>query len=125
MNFSLTHSTRSIPSLPFEKIKDDVIGKDYTLSLVFVGDIRSRALNKVYRSKTYIPNVLSFELDATHGEIYINPTQAAREAKKFDMTVKGFVGYLFIHGLLHLKGYPHGATMERVESRYTKKYNLS
>lgn len=125
MTCRIAHSTRSIPHLPFGKMKDDILGGQYELSLVFVGDTRSRTLNKIYRGKTYVPNILSFPLEKDCGEIYINPTQARREAKKFNMTPTGFIGFLFIHGLLHLKGYAHGATMDKVEIRYIKKFMLS
>jgi len=105
-------------------MKDDILGESYELSLVFVGDKKSRALNFAYRQKTYIPNVLSFPLDKTSGEIYINPHRARIEAKKFGMSVRGFTGYLFIHGLLHLEGHDHGDTMEKVEARYKNRYGL-
>jgi ssRNA-specific RNase YbeY (16S rRNA maturation enzyme) len=35
------------------------------------------------------------------------------------------VGYLFIHGLTHLKGYKHGATMENIERLYIKKWGIN
>lgn len=124
--FSISRTARTTPpSLPFQKIKEDVLGTNYTLSLVFVGDTRSKKLNKTYRNKTYTPNVLSFPLNTHTGEIFINLMQARREARTRALSLRGFVGFLFIHGLLHLKGYPHGATMERIESRYVKKYSLS
>lgn len=122
--FSLSHTTRAYPSLPYEAMKNDVLGTSYVLSLVFVGEQRAQTLNRTHRKKTYVPNVLSFPLDETHGEIYIAPTVAKREAKKRGMSVKGYVGFLFIHGLLHLKGMPHGDTMERAEKQYCTRYNL-
>ncbi len=125
MSFTLSHTTRTYPALPYEIIKKDLLGREYELSLVFVGNARSQRLNQTYRNKSYIPNVLSFPLDDTHGEIFINPTQALRDSKKHDMSPKGFIGFLFIHGLLHLKGHPHGDTMESAESRYKKKYHLT
>ncbi len=124
MSFSLKSTVRSHPKLPYEKIKDDILGKSYSLSLVFVGDAKSKSLNYAYRKKSYIPNVLSFPLDKNTGEIFINPKEAGRQAKEFNMTVSGFIGYLFIHGLLHLEGHHHGATMDGVEARYTKRYGL-
>lgn len=126
MSLEIRNTTRiaTLP-LPFKKIKDDIVGASYALSLVFVGDVRSQKLNSTYRGKTYTPNVLSFPLSDTEGEIYINPRQARREAKKFDMTERGFVGFLFVHALLHLKGYDHGDTMDKVEARYKKRYDLS
>lgn len=124
-SFAITNTTRSAyPSHPYEKIKNDILGKDYSLSLSFVGATRAEALNKTYRNKTYTPNVLSFPLDKNNGEIFIAPSVAKREAKKFSMTVRGYVGFLFIHGCLHLKGHDHGATMERAEKRYCAKYSL-
>lgn len=123
--FSLAHTARSYPRLPYEHMKNDVLGTSYSLSLVFVGAERARALNARHRKKTYVPNVLSFPLDAHHGEIYITPAQAKREARAHNMSVRGYIGYLFIHGLLHLKGMSHGDTMERAERRYCTRYNLA
>ena len=124
MSVSISSTARRFPMLPYEDMANGILGKAYTLSLVFVGQERARKLNEKYRKKTYVPNVLSFPLDAQAGEIYITPTLAAREAKKFGRTQRGYVGYLFIHGLLHLKGHSHGATMERAEKKYLDKYRL-
>lgn len=122
--FSLGHTTRSYPRLPYEQIKNDLLGRPYSLSLVFVGPGRARALNRKNRKKTYVPNVLSFPLDDSHGEIFITPQIAKKEAKRRGMTTQGYVGYLFIHALLHLKGGRHGDTMDTLERQYCTKYNL-
>ncbi len=122
--FTITATAKSYPKLPYEDIKNDILGKRYCLSLAFVGGTRAQRLNQAYRKKTYTPNVLSFPLDSTTGEIYITPTIAKKEAKKFDMTPKGYIGFLFIHGCLHLKGLDHGDTMDTAEMKYCKKYNL-
>jgi len=123
-NFWITSTARAYPTLPYEKIKDDILGKKYILSLAFIGVIRSKALNKKHRGKDYTPNVLSFPLDTNVGEIYITPTVAKKEASKFNMTYKGYVGFLFIHACLHLKGLDHGDVMDKVEKKYCKKYGL-
>lgn len=121
----LSHSARTYPKdLPYAKMKDCILGKKYELSLTFVGKTRAQALNKKYRDATYVPNVLSFPLSETMGEMYITPSVAEKEAHKFSLSPRGYIGFLFIHGLLHLKGYPHGATMERVEKKYIAQYNL-
>jgi ssRNA-specific RNase YbeY (16S rRNA maturation enzyme) len=49
---------------------------------------------------------------------------AKKEARKFDMTVNGYIGFLFIHALLHLKGLDHGDTMDKAEKKYCLKYGL-
>ena len=123
--FSITQTTRTAyPKHPYEKIKDDILGRNYTLSLSFIGATRAQGLNKDYRKKNYTPNVLSFPLEDKHGEIFITPAVARKEAKKFSMTEKGYVGFLFIHACLHLKGHHHGATMERAEKKYCQKYRM-
>ncbi len=124
MNFVMASSAKKYPSLPYEAMKDTVLGKNYSLSLIFVGEKRARDLNLQYRKASYVPNVLSFPLTKNTGEIYITPRIAKTESKKFNMTPNGYVGFLFIHGLLHLKGYPHGATMERLEKKYCLLYKL-
>lgn len=110
--------------LPYEDIKRKIVGAKYELSLVFVGKQRATTLNQNYRNKTYIPNVLSFPLSETSGEIYICPEIAAKEAKKFDLTSNGHIAFLFIHGLLHLKGYDHSDEMEKMEKKYLKAFSI-
>ncbi len=106
-------------------MKRKVLGARYELSLVFVGKTRATALNKAYRGKTYSPNVLSFPLTENTGEIVICPHVAVKEAAKFNLSVDGYIAFLFIHGLLHLKGYDHGDTMERMERKHLKTFNIS
>ncbi len=124
-NFSLRNKTRGrLPRLPFTLIKNEILGRDYDLSLVFVGDRESREINIKSRGLDYIPNVLSFELEYNTGEIFINPFEAKRQAKDFDKTLAKFVGYLYIHGLCHLKGMTHGSTMERTEAKFRKQFGI-
>lgn len=124
-SFALTNTTRgNYPRLPFMDMKGSVLGDSYELTLVFIGDKRSRTLNRTHRKKDYPTNVLSFPLSKNLGEIYIAMPRVRIEAKKFDMTPTEFAGYLFIHGMLHLKGYPHGATMDKLESKYMRAFML-
>ena len=94
----------------------------FDISLAFVGTTRAQQLNKTLRKKDYVPNVLSYKTDDTMGEILICPLVARAQAPKYDMTYTEFVGFLFIHGLLHLKGAQHGATMERQERALLKRF---
>ena len=124
MSVTISRKVRSVPVLPYAQIKDSVLGKRYVLSLSFIGEKYARSLNHLHRNASYVPNVLSFPLTPTHGEIYITPSVARREARSFDMTPRGYTAYLFIHGLLHLKGYRHGATMEKAEKAFLAQFNL-
>lgn len=99
---------------PYNKIKKAVLGKEYDLSLAFLPAKEMRAVTIKTRKYDKVSNVLSFPLSKTSGEILI--CRAA--AKPFS------VAYLFIHGLFHLKGHKHGATMEREERRILKEFGL-
>ncbi|MDD5153031.1 MAG: rRNA maturation RNase YbeY [Candidatus Pacebacteria bacterium] len=127
MSISITNLTRgNIPykGLPLSRIAEKVLGKKYELSLVFVGDTRSRTLNKLYRGKDKPTNILSFELDENQGEIFINPRIAKKQAPKFGRTYKNFLCFLFIHGAHHLKGMEHGSTMDKAEEKIQKLFKI-
>ncbi len=113
----------SVPRVPFERVAQEIV-PEWEISLVFLGAIRARNINKSTRNKDYVPNVLSYAVDKNAGEILICPDKAKKEAKKFSKTNSSFILFLFIHALLHLKGYRHGTTMEQYEhklfSRFTK-----
>jgi probable rRNA maturation factor len=122
--FSLVSTISHYPAFPYQKIKEAVLGTSYTLSLAFVGTKRARSLNQTYRKKSYVPNVLSFPLDATTGEIYLCPEIAYGEAKDFNLSEDGYIAFLFIHGCLHLLGHDHGHAMEDLEQRYLKQFKI-
>jgi probable rRNA maturation factor len=96
---------------------DKVLGKDYELSLVFVGSAFSRKLNRNLRGIDRPTNVLSFNLSEKSGEIFMDLGKIEKEVEKFRMPMKKLCAYLFIHGLLHLKGMEHGAKMEKLEHK--------
>ncbi len=126
MSLTLRNTTRSTPPRhPYEKMVKSILGPTYDATLVFVGSTRAKALNQTYRHKSYVPNVLSFPLTKDAGEIYICLEVAKREAKNFDMTYTVYVAFLLIHGALHLKGYDHGATMEKLERKYLTAFGIT
>ena len=121
----ITNKTKGkIPNLPFSVFKDAVLGKDYNLSLVFVGSTTAKKLNKTYRDKDYATDILSFPLDKKNGEIFINPQKAKIKAKEFNREYSNYIAFLFIHGLHHLKGMDHGSTMERAEEKIRKMFSI-
>lgn len=123
MSFSLCNTTRTKPpTIPFKTIADEVLGPSFEVSLVIVGDTKARRLNSEHRQKSYIPNVLSFPLSTTSGEIFLNLNQAKKQASDYGMSYRDFIIYLFIHSLLHLKGYDHGSTMEHKERYFVKRF---
>lgn len=95
---------------------------EWDISLVFVTPAKARALNYQLRNKDYTPNVLSYALGDKSAEIIICPAEAAKQAPEFLLSASSFLLLLFIHGLLHIKGWAHGATMEKCERKLLKRY---
>lgn len=120
---SIVNHTRRLvaPRALFGKVARRVL-PHHDISLVFVGQKKAQDLNKKLRGKTYVPNVLSYALGKDSGEIIICPAVADIQAPEYGMSRKNFVLYLFIHGLLHLKGWAHGGTMERWERLLLAKF---
>lgn len=103
-------------------IAEQTLGSEYALSVVFVGDDRMRRLNKLYRGKDKPTNVLAFPVNPDTGEIYIDIPYARKESRRYEHSPEDHLTYLFIHGLLHLKGLDHGPKMERLERQLLKKF---
>jgi probable rRNA maturation factor len=117
-NFTRAHR---IPAFSYDRIARTIL-PDWEISLVFIGERRAQKLNKQLRNKEYIPNVLSYEIGKNSGEILICPHIALRQAGSYGLSYRNYVAFLFIHGLLHLKGLSHGTTMERHERTFLKRF---
>lgn len=102
----------------------EVLGKEYECSLVIISPQRSRILNRTYRNKDTSTDILSFPLESNEGEIFIDLTTARAKSALFERSYQNFIGFLFIHGLFHLKGYDHGDTMERQEKKIRKIFGI-
>src|SRR6187549_1252493 len=103
-NFSITNETKGkLPSLPFEKIKNKVLGSKYELSLIFVGEKKIHSLNKTYRKVNSPTDILSFSIDKNFGEIFICQKYSIKKAKEFEREYNNFLAFLFIHGCVHLQ----------------------
>ena len=76
------------------------------ISIIFVGASKIRQLNKLYRKKDKVTDVLSF-FYGNEGEIFICLKQAKQQARdnKHDLRVE--LVRLTIHGLAHIAGYDH------------------
>ncbi len=106
--------------LPFDSIREKILGPKYELSVIFLSSIAQKKLNTTYRGKNKSTNILSFPLSKNSGEITFDLSLVKKESKDFDMTYPQFLKYLFIHGCLHLKGFVHSSTMDKEEKKYLK-----
>ena len=91
--------------------------KEIDLSIVFVGEARMRKLNKKYRGKNKVTDVLSFGQGLN--EIVVCLREIKKNAKIYNSTFKKELARVLIHAILHLLGYNH-KEMQDKEEYYAK-----
>lgn len=97
--------------LEMENISDDV-----EVSVSFVIEDEIQELNRDYRGKDSITDVLSFPTDMEYhiegvplilGDVVICLKRAKEQAVEFGHTFERELVYLFVHSMFHLLGYNH------------------
>ncbi len=121
---SKLNSQFSVGVKNFTRIASAILPKNYELSVVFADDKLTRSLNRKYRGKNKPANVLSFPLSKNSGEIFLNSKRIKKDAPKFGLSQKNCTIYMFIHALLHLKGFEHSARMDAQERRFLKMFKI-
>lgn len=111
------------PRLPFVCIKEAILGVDYELGISFFSPKKQKEINKKYRNINKTTNILSFAITKNSGDISFDLSKIKKEKALFQMTYRELLKYLFIHGLLHLKGMDHSAIMERQEKKFLKMFS--
>ncbi|MDD3067910.1 MAG: rRNA maturation RNase YbeY [Acholeplasmataceae bacterium] len=90
----------------FRKIKEKK-----NMSIVFVSLEQIQELNKTFRQIDKATDVLSFPNDdiedKTLGDIFISLDKAKEQAESYGHSFEREVGFLAVHGYLHLIGYDH------------------
>ncbi|WP_040228840.1 rRNA maturation RNase YbeY [Bhargavaea cecembensis] len=99
------------------------IGEEAELSITFMGDEAIREINREYREKDRPTDVISFAMEETAegeepmpvpagmprmlGDILISTETAERQAEEYGHSRERELGFLALHGFLHLLGYDH------------------
>ncbi len=91
--------------------------KNPLLNIVIVDNNRIREINREYRNKDAVTDVISFAFEEVEdvkydnvrflGEIYISYERCKEQASEFGHSIRREFSYLAVHGLLHLLGYEH------------------
>jgi probable rRNA maturation factor len=105
-----------------EVLKRERIKKKVELSIALVGSSRMRKLNRKYRGKNRVTDVLAFsETEMAFekfetgpfkqkkqlGEIVICLREVKKNSKRLESSFEKELARVLIHGLLHLLGYDH------------------
>jgi len=111
--------------------------KKLELSIALVGCSRMKKLNKIYRHKNRITDVLAFgenpclagrqeKLDELgFGEIAICLREVRKNAKRYGTTFKKELIRVLIHGILHLLGFNHQSLKEAKKMKQKEEYYFS
>ena len=77
--------------------------------VVLVDGREMKRLNRLYRGKNYATDILSFgsEDPASLGEMVICMTTIRAQSRRTGLSERGELGYMLVHGVLHLLGYDH------------------
>ncbi|MDW5471454.1 rRNA maturation RNase YbeY [Staphylococcus equorum] len=100
-------------------IEQEQIGSDAELSVTFVDKTEIQEINKMYRDKDKVTDVISFALEEDEpeiigldmprvlGDIIICTDVAQEQADSYGHSFERELGFLALHGFLHLLGYDH------------------
>lgn len=87
------------------------------MNIIFVDNDKIKEINKDYRNKDYVTDVISFALEDNNnlinkevrilGDIFISINKAEEQANEFNHSLERELSFLAIHGTLHLLGYDH------------------
>ena len=106
--------------LNFAKQQEE-ISEDAELSITFVDKSEIQEINKMYRDKDKVTDVISFALEEDEpdidmsefdiprvlGDIIICTDVAQEQSESYGHSFERELGFLALHGFLHLLGYDH------------------
>lgn len=101
--------------------QEEQINEDAELSITFVDKSEIQEINKMYRDKDKITDVISFALEEDEpdidmsefniprvlGDIIICTDVAQEQSESYGHSFERELGFLALHGFLHLLGYDH------------------
>lgn len=114
------------------------LGENFEVSVTVVDNEKIQEINREYRKKDKVTDVISFaiedndeldfevffddefegeEMDIPRllGDIFFSIDKAEEQAESFGHSLEREIGFLVVHGFLHLNGYDHQTEEEEKE----------
>ncbi len=107
-------------NLPKQAFAHRPVRTSLALTVVFLNVAAAKKLNSDLRDKTYATDILSFESEQPDelGELVLCPQVLLRQAKMHQLSFRADLGYMLIHGVLHLLGYDHETTKNEAKKMF-------
>jgi len=84
------------------------LADNFEMTIVFISLKEMKVLNSKFRGKSGGTDILSFQGSGLHlGELVLCCEMLHSQSQSHGLTLEQELGYLLIHGLLHLLGYEH------------------
>ena len=142
MDITLEDETKQLKPEQMELVEDIIqfagksleIEDNTEISMIFVDNEEIHRINREYRHKDMPTDVISFALEENVeedmpivfadgqmpfprnlGDVFISVDRAAEQAKEYHHSFEREIGFLAIHGFLHLNGYDHMEPEEEKE----------
>jgi probable rRNA maturation factor len=119
-----SHDEIVVPIL-LTRLKNYVLGESYNLTINFVATQEIKRVNKRWRQKDQVTDILSFPYSQKEGEMLICYRELERRCKDYNYSLTGFFLFLYVHSLWHLRGLNHSFYMRFREWLTRKIYRLN
>lgn len=104
---------------------------DLFCELTIVDESKIKEINKQYRNKDYVTDIISFSFwDSNEsfkspliGEMFLCKQKVIDQAKEYNHSLKRELMFLISHGIYHLLGYDHQNEVDEKEM-INKQYNV-
>ena len=108
--------------LRLKRSKPTVLSTLQEVSVILISDRRMAELHRRFLREPGPTDVITFQ----HGEIFVSPETARRQARRFGTTADHEMRLYIAHGLLHLRGFDDkdarsSAEMQRVQEELVAK----
>lgn len=154
MDLEINNEENLLPEKFLPEVKDliEIGGKkighnnDTEISINFVSDNKIHEINKKYRNKDRVTDVISFAIEDGEdpalleifkkegiprdiGDLFIAPHFVFQRAIELNHSQERELGYTVVHGLLHLSGYDHikkadASRMMAIQEEILESYGL-
>lgn len=154
MDLEINNEENLLPEKFLPEVKDLIelgakkIGhnNDTEISINFVSDNKIHEINKKYRNKDRVTDVISFAIEDGEdpalleifkkegiprdiGDLFIAPHFVFQRAIELNHSQERELGYTVVHGLLHLSGYDHikkadASRMMAIQEEILESYGL-